>query len=714
MEDLLKTYRFYVLFLLFVSCGIATQAFAANDVEKPSCSLQARVFDADGKEFQDDRSAEIQVFVFLWQKIANGDGTNVQRIWQPIIHSSDGSSWQRIGEFYLRGPTWSSEWPVKKDVPPGEYRFSWTIGKKSSNWNMDLLPSVGGYAGPKQIHGWGLSDIVTVTAEDSEKTLELRPDAGPKVRLRTTFFSDPATVATTDTISEDENEVLSERFEEAIKITMRIFRDETFPSDAFHESQGYGVRHIDIGIPWYVDFDQMKPGRYYVHFYQGAVATTAATDILSFDVTEDGPNDFVFTPVKSLTENAPWQIIGTVRDENGTSMPNVAVGLDGLIRLWGEYTMFPLDSYDYAVTDAEGQYRLAVRPSALQSGTVFDTETNRWHWGFRIQQATMSVPAPITLDHFGVAAIPNQEGDLILLGEFATDELKKQLADRLEKMVLVEMHQPADIDFTVPPQGSAIPWQEWNENPERRQRRFEALEQRKTLPDSDSYKLYREVVVPNSLNRHFVEAMEIGSTITTTLTAHKSEFMFHEPIELQWNIANGSEHDISFMTDENIGSSTVVWAVSEDGEVLLERERMGWMHSGPIRERRILPNSSLPYPIFLPDKFAIPKPGRYTIHVTRNLSVRRIEPIKDKEDDGGPWSRIEYGHWIPVFIPAVASITIDVVPTDLEKLGEQSDELVRKIQNWEDRENYNEAQAAFTVLALFCFFGLVDAVGAFL
>ncbi|MCL2711488.1 MAG: hypothetical protein FWE95_11470 [Planctomycetaceae bacterium] len=92
MDNLLKAYHFYLLFLLFVSCGIATQAFVANDVEKPSCSLQARVFDADGKEFQDDRSAEIQVFVFLWQKIANGDGTNVQGIWQPTIHSSDGSS----------------------------------------------------------------------------------------------------------------------------------------------------------------------------------------------------------------------------------------------------------------------------------------------------------------------------------------------------------------------------------------------------------------------------------------------------------------------------------------------------------------------------------------------------------------------------------------------------------------------------------------------
>ena len=682
MKNLLN----YVSLLLLVSCGDLTQVFAANDSEKSSCLLQARVFDADGKEFQDP-SAETQVFVFLWQKIA--DGTVVQGTdGKPILRSSDGSSWQRIGEFYLRHPSWGSEWPVKTNVLPGKYRFSFTISKEFMHSNNDPLPSVGGYTGVKHIHGWGLSDIVTVTAEDLTKTLELRPDVGPKVRLRTTFFPDPATVAMTDSIAEDEIEVMDKYFQEADKITMRIFRDENFPTDAFHDSEGYGVQHIDRGIPWYADFDQMKPGCYYVHFYQGTTlpetGTTTATDVFSFDVTEDGPNEFVFTPEKSRTENAPWQIVGTVRDENGTPMPNVNVSIAGLIGLWREYSIFPLDNYDFAVTDAEGQYRLAFTPAVFQFGTVFNKETNHWHWGFRIQQAT--IRGENSYDNSGVAAIPNRKGDLMFLGEFATDELKKQLADRPEKMVLVEMHKPAVIDFTVPPQGPFVPWQEWNANPERRKRRFESLEQRKTLTDSDSYKLYREVVVPNSLNRDFIAAMEIGSKITTTLTADKSEFMFHEPIELKWNIANGNDNDISFMTDENMGNSTVVWAVSDDGEVLLENEWMGGGHSGPVQYRRILRQNSLPYEIFLPDKFAIPKPGRYTINVTRNLWVRRIEPAKD---DGGPWSRIEENeNWLPVSIPVVASITIDVVPTDPVKLGKQIDELVGQLRDRKEGANH--------------------------
>jgi hypothetical protein len=176
--------------------------------------------------------------------------------------------------------------------------------------------------------------------------------------------------------------------------------------------------------------------------------------------------------------------------------------------------------------------------------------------------------------------------------------------------------------------------------------------------------------VPNSLNKNYVEAMEIASKISTTLTADKKEFMLNEPIKLKWNIANGSEFDVSVMLDENMGeeSATEVWAVSEEGEVLLERERFGWRHSGPIHYKNIAPKSTVPYEIFLPDKFAIPKPGRYTVNVFRNLYVRRIEPPKD-ERDRRDWT--EYERWTEVSVPIVASMTIDVVPNDPDKLGKQ-------------------------------------------
>ncbi|MDR1140330.1 MAG: hypothetical protein LBL62_01470, partial [Planctomycetaceae bacterium] len=638
--------------------------------------------------------------------------------WEPVVHSPDGSSWQGIGKFYLRAPNWTMEWPVKKNVSPGEYRFSFIIYKIFTKWEgppgtSEISSSkssdgrvihVDGYASPKRIYGWGLGDVITVVAGDSEKTVNLHSDTGPKVRLRTTFFPNPATIAAKDSVtdsakdskpeSESEKETLPQRYQEARNITMRVFREENFSTDRYLESNSYG-------IPWYVDFDHMKPGRYYVHFYRETTppetGTTVATDIFSFDVTENGSNDFVFTPEKSLAENAAWQVVGTVRDEKGTPMPNINVSITGSMGIGGRFSFYSANEHASSSTDAEGNYRLNIKPSFAQSGAVFDTETNRWRWGFRVQQATIR---PFYFDYYSIDTItPDREGDLFFLGEFATDELKKQLADRTENKILVEMNQPAVVNFTIPtstPRSNIPPWQELDANPERRKQRFEFLEHLKTIRNSDSYKLFQEIVLPNSLNRNYIEAMEIGSKISATLTADKPEFMFHEPVELKWNIANGSDYDVSVMIDENMGSPTVVWAVSDDGDVLLEKERFGWHHSGPVYYERILPKSSFPYKIFLPDKFAIPKPARYTVNIARNLLVRRIEPAKDGQNRWFDWGNSN--RWTAISVPVFASMNIDVVPTNTVKLGEQINELVRKIQDRKGQGKYEEAEKALKVL----------------
>lgn len=690
MTALLRACRLYPVCLFFVFFGIMVKTLSAADAEKPTCSLQARVFDAEGHEFL-DRAAGVQVFAFLWQKIDAEErvqGTD----WQPVVHCPDGSSWRRIGMFFLRDPGWTSEWPVKMDVSPGEYRFSFTVHKIFTKWegppgtsettsgaSHDRVTDVDGYASPKRICGWGLGDAITISADDKEKTVDLHPDDGPKVRLRTTFLPPPESTA-------DDLETKNglQGFRESSSITMRIFREENFSPDLFFESNPFG-------IPWYVDFDRMKPGRYSVHFYRGATppetGTTAATDVFSFEVTEDGPNEFVFTPEKSLAENATWQVVGTVRDENGKPMPNVQLSASGLMTPGGD--VFSVSEDASAWTDAEGKYRLILTPSPSQSGAVFDAETKRWRWEFRLQQATprASYYRYRSLD----AGTPDRKGDLILLGEFATDDLKKQLAERQEDTIPVEMNRPAIVDFTMPPRGPEIPLQELNANPERRKQRFESLESLKTLAGSDSYKLFRELVLPNSLNRNYVEATEIALTMSATLTAEQPAFLFDEPVELKWNIANGSEYDVSVMLDENMGNSTVVWATSDDGEVLLESERFGWAHSGPVYYERIGPKSSLPYEIFMPEKFAFPKPGRYTINVARSLSVQRIEPPKD---DHVSWRWRRSGHWAAVYTPLFSSVTLEIVATDPVKLGEQIDELIRKIQGRKESKNYGEAEKA--------------------
>ena len=196
-----------------------------------------------------------------------------------------------------------------------------------------------------------------------------------------------------------------------------------------------------------------------------------------------------------------------------------------------------------------------------------------------------------------------------------------------------------------------------------------------------------------------VKAAEIAAKISTTVTTAKSTFMLGEPVMLSWNFANGNDCDVVIMTDENMDAPTYVWAVSDEGEILREKERYGFMHSGPIWYERIPAKDSFPYQVFLPDKFAISKPGRYTICIARSLAVRRIEA--PQEDRNWRWQEMEdYQNWKKGFsiTPVIASTTIEIVPTDPVVLGRQIDELVRTIQDRGEPEKYKKAEKALQIL----------------
>jgi len=637
--------------LLAVLLLFAAVAVAETDSEKPLCTLLVRAFDADGKQFQfttqfNQARPEFHVVVFLWQKIVDSEFVQVTKRQEPIVRSPDGSTWQRVAVAHLGIPGWQPQWGLYKKVEPGEYRLSFTIRNNSPNDGK-------GCAEPERIRGWGLSDVIVVAPGEESKTVDIHPDTGPKVRIRTAFFPDPAA----DTKPDDDNE-------EARNMEIRIFREENFVTDRLEMGQ--------YGIPRYVDFDQMKPSKYHVLFYQRRVppesGTTAATDVFSFEVTEDGPNDFVFTPDKSLAKNAVWQILGTVRDEKGTPLPNIDVTLTGPVPP-GVVENFEDVSWnhDHSKTDAEGKYHFVVEPSMSQFGVSFDP-TNRWRWGFRVQQATIQVAYPYP------SVAPDREQDVIIFGELATDELKKQIVDRSKNVVFVEMNKPAVIDFTLPPQGQKIPWEELEKNPERRKKRFDTLQRRKTYTDSDSYKLFREVVLPNSLNREYVEAATIGSKISATLTTDKPVYTTKESVNLTWNIVNGSDYDVLIMTDEAMmGDSATVWVESDTGEFFLEHEQHWRTHDGPVRCERIPPKGSFAYKINPPYDYltaglaglpGLPakglQPGRYTFNVARNLPVRRIEPAKDDKR----WVDWHDPGWMSVSVPICSSVTVDVVLPD--------------------------------------------------
>jgi hypothetical protein len=633
--------------------------------------LTVKILDADGRAFKDQKD-KTEFIAQLWQKVDNDSA--VQGTYNhPVVHSPDGSVWRQInlcGFYFQYYPT--PDWIVKQDVAVGEYRVTFTVRERLYRQNIsDVI----------KVIAWGISDTIVIGDSKAGKELELRADAGSKVRIRTTFFPDPNEEPKKD----DKNPTTSDtKIKEANAIKMRIFREENFPTD---QRLYY---YWGEGMPSFVDFEQMKPGKYQVHFFRGSpspeTGTTKTTDVFSFEVTKDGKNEFVFTPVKSLAENATWQITGTVRDTNGSPIERCVVSLtDVQIPIMPDYY-----SGRDTVTDAEGKYRLAVTPFWSQSGTLFDEKDKCLRWGFCVQQANLR--AAVIDERFK----PEYKRNLIFIGDVAmstSEEFQKRLAERKEQMILISPDKPVTVDFVLTPEKplkyNNQKWSQktWKEHSQRfREKRIAALKQLGMPDDLASHKLFKELTLQYSLNREYKELKAIGSKVSVKLESTKPAFMVGEPVELNVVISNGNERSIIVELDENITEPFSVWSELENGEVLIDGFSGGMMHSGPIRCQLIKPKESFSYNIFLPDRFALPKIGKYTVNVARNL------PIQDVTDNNEHWMYDATAITIPVFVSA----TFEIVPTDKVKMGILIDELNVKIQK---RKGYQEADKAVKVLA---------------
>jgi hypothetical protein len=260
-------------------------------------------------------------------------------------------------------------------------------------------------------------------------------------------------------------------------------------------------------------------------------------------------------------------------------------------------------------------------------------------------------------------------------------------------MILISPNQPATVDFVLTPEKplkyNNQKWSRktWEEHSQRfREKRIAALKQLGTPDDLASHKLFKELTLPYSLNREYKELMAIGSKVSVKLESTKPAFMVGEPVELKVVISNGNERSVIVELDENNIEPFSVWSELENGEVLIDRFSGGMSHSGPIQCQLIKSGESFSYNIFLPDRFALPKIGKYTINVARN------QPIQDVTDTNEHWMYATTVITIPVFV----STTFDIVPTDKVKMGMFIDELIVKTQK--RKEDYKEANRASKVL----------------
>ncbi|MDR1291701.1 MAG: carboxypeptidase-like regulatory domain-containing protein, partial [Planctomycetaceae bacterium] len=422
---MLKKITFFQL-VIFAAILLTTGGVKAEQ----KYPLTVKILDSDGRAFK-DKNSYINFTAQLWQKVDNNsavEGTYSH----PVVHSPDGSVWRQINLFgFYNQQSSIPDWIAKHDVAVGEYRVTFTVSERLERQNISDAVKV--------IY-WGMSDPIVIDDSKAGKEVEVRADAGSKVRIRTTFFPDPNEEPKKD----DKNSTTSDtKINEANEIQMRIFREENFSTDR-RLSHYFGE-----GIPSFVDFEQMKPGRYKVHFFRGSsspeAGRTKATDVFSFEVTKDGKNEFVFTPVKSLAENATWQITGTVRDTNGSPIAGCVVSLtDVRIPIIPYY----YSSYRSTATDAEGKYQLAVTPFWSQAGTFFDEKDKCLRWGFCVQQANLGA---VIDDKFK----PEYKRNLVFIGDVSmstSEEFQKRLAERKEPMILISPNQPATVDFVLTPE----------------------------------------------------------------------------------------------------------------------------------------------------------------------------------------------------------------------------------------------------------------------
>lgn len=684
MKTILRLLASSMLVVWLIS---AAAVFAAETPEsQPRCRLNYTVYDREGKTVDQTNATHVQKSV--WMKFETPESERCPQI-------------PANGIWFENEKAWYVPSPYHSELEPGTYRISFIKARNFSKWEGPPgswgggsssnthtgRHSVHGFGHPEHVLDWALGEPFTVTGEEEKLDVELHAKPGrPAVfRIDMEFYGHeiPWTVypwlEPPPELTEETRQLCRER-DEALRITMQVFSEAGFPI-GFRSDSMYG-------LPYEIKFDALPPGRYTVRLTRNITSTTpmpppagavtAATDEFHFDVTEDGENLFLVKPEKTLSTAATWQIFGTVRDEDGNPVPGIHVGLS-----YG-FTMFP-SLYPLVETDEEGRYRLGLTPFRSDSGVLRNEDGDGWRWGFRLQQGVLSAPAnDYNKDRLYAEASRSKEGDIILLGEFADETVRAQVEARPEKIVVVPRNEPVEIDFVlknVPPEKFDDPREEYLSY-------FTKTFWDGLAPET-TVKLYRELVLPQSMNRFQQERWRLADGITTTLELPKKEIVFGEAIVMNYVVHNGSDTTIGVedggdYRGVNRPSSFSVRAIREDGSVLPEILRGGNM-GGMVGIHAIPPGETYTFDLCLPCWLDIPEPGVYEIQAARYLNVQMGDVDTFRSRD--------------FRLPREASAKLTVLPYDEEKLGQAIKELQTVAEmEYHGNEEYNRRNNARKLL----------------
>ncbi len=612
---------FYVGAALFCLWGV----FIAAEVPPvDSCEVSIDVFDENGVTLTD-------YTLFVWRKIDSREGGNPL----DLVFAADGSVWKRMRDTgypeNLRPGTYRAGFVQEKrflawEGPPGTRKS----GESHSNGQ---LVAVRGTGHPVVITATGISDAFEVKPGEKSKRVTVTAERGPKVAIRPDmrFFE----LERPDPFAEErEDEALQRERGAAPYIAMQVLRDDGFP--LFEQSDYFG------GLPYYLELSAVPPGRYTVSLAWSefgwkeshpALTPPESTDTFTMDVTEGGENIFRIKPEKSLAPKPRWVIRGRILDEKGKPIRNLSVN--------GSYShTLADDGFNHSFTNEDGRYRLELSPHVSASGFAKD-ENGRWRYGFRLQH----VAVDIRKDFKPVEVLRrSKSGEILLLGCFADEELRKQIADWPEPTLLVPMDEPLEIDFAVkrPPEKEPVVGFSFDER--------NYWERQEPIP---GMAFYRQKILPLSMSPAHRHIYEKSRNIRAWLSLRPNRVRLGEPVTVMMTVHNDNATPVAIGTDHYSRNKELSLRIlAKDGRVISLAENVTFSSDrhDDYRGDGIPPGQSQNLSYRLEEGTQLPtEPGQYTIQVGRTQMI-----LDDPDRGSDPYGK--------VFFPLQAEAILTVLP----------------------------------------------------
>jgi|GEM_PF-4791550 len=331
-------------------------------------TLTANILDFDGKPIilpreTIDPATETTLDIAIWKKVAEPVPNDISfDAVEYVITAPDGTLWQRAE--YSRSGYWHSSsdrkgnidktkrksvrnepLPFVRKLAPGSYRVSAVLGENDT-------PQ---YAGISRCVAMGFSDAVVLDESQTAMKINVSLERGVPASFQ---LMDPDTKQPLGGIDNPQ---------------IRLVRPDGFRVGG-DSSEKPDIRKSE-GDRYY--FDNLVPGEYRLLVCTPMVDSRNVLleycgDEFPVTITADGSNDFQMEPTNCLKRYWPWNITGTVRDENGEPVPDVSIE--------AQWDMTGIYIYRWAKTDDQGNYDLRMFPGFLFRFIAYsqvDPETGR-------------------------------------------------------------------------------------------------------------------------------------------------------------------------------------------------------------------------------------------------------------------------------------------------------------------------------------------------